>query len=261
MTPVGILKRRFTQTNRPPQDTSWCWLTAEMLDSAAWRVLTGNAMKVVLRIALEHLRHGGVENGLLPVTYQDFVRWGVRRNAIREAILVAINLGWIDKTSTGEVPWHGDIRKPSTFALTWLPQHNGAPASNRWTRIKCDADAKAAIRASKAELAQLRRLPAFFNRQKKPRPTPKSVTWSGDGSNTCLGGDSLSDESNSPQCTSNDSDTPFYISASSRRGRPAHPSGDVDPSARIDPREPEQPDGARSVRLSRSGQKARADDG
>src|SRR5258708_22852840 len=213
------MKRRFAQANRPPQDTSWCWLTGEMLESPAWRALTGNAMKVVLRIALEHLRHGGVGNGLLPVTYQDFVRWGVRRNAIREAIVVAINLGWIDKTSTGEVPWHGDIRRPSTFALTWLPQHNGAPASNRWTRIKSDADAKAAIKAAKAELAQVRRLPAFFNRQRKQTPTPKSLTWSGDGSDTCPGNDPLSGESNSPQSTSNDCDTPFYISARSHPNR------------------------------------------
>ncbi len=214
-----MLNRRFAQANRPPEGTSWCWLTAEMLESPAWRALTGNALKVVLRIALEHLKHGGVENGLLPVTYKDFGKCGVRRNGTREAIMIASHLGWIDKTSTGEVPWRGDIRKPSTFALTWLPQHNGAPASNRWTRIKSDADAKAAIKAAKAELAQVRRLPAFFNRQRKQTPTPKSVTWSGDGSDTCPGNDPLSGESNSPQSTSNDCDTPFYISARSHPNR------------------------------------------
>jgi len=227
------MKRRFAQANRPPEGTSWCWLTAEMLESPAWRALTGNAMKVVLRIALEHLKHGGVENGLLPVTYQDFVRWGVRRNAIREAIVVAINLGWIDKTSTGEVPWHGDIRRPSAFALTWLPRHNGTLASNRWTHIKSDAHAKAATRAAKAELAQVRRLPAFFNRQKKQTPTPKSVTWSGDGSDTCSGNDALSGQSKSPQSTSNDCDTPFYISARSHLNRT---------SAVLNPRKPKQSD-------------------
>jgi hypothetical protein len=228
-----MMRRRFAQANRPPEGTSWCWLTAEMLESPAWRALTGNAIKVVLRIALEHLKHGGVENGLLPVTYQDFVRWGVRRNAIREAIVVAINLGWIDKTTTGEVPWRGDIRKPSTFALTWLPQHDGAPASNRWTRIKSGADARAAIKAAKAELAQVRRLPAFFNRQKKQTPTPKSGTWSGDGSDTCPGNDPLSGESNSQQSTSNDRDTPFYISARSAPGRPSNSPHPSDPDHKV----------------------------
>jgi hypothetical protein len=139
-----MLNRRFKEANRPPEGSSWCWLTAEMLDSPAWRALAGNAMKVVMRIALEHLKHGGVENGKLPVTYQDFVKCGVRRNSVRQAILIAIYLGWIDKTSTGEVPWHGDIRKPSTFALTWLPRHDGVPPSNRWKRFESDAEAKAA---------------------------------------------------------------------------------------------------------------------
>src|SRR5260221_2799288 len=39
-----MLNRRFAQANRPPEGTSWCWLTAEMLESPAWRVLTGNAL-------------------------------------------------------------------------------------------------------------------------------------------------------------------------------------------------------------------------
>ena len=136
---------RFTKMNRPPEGTSWCWLTADMLASPAWRALTGNAMKIVMRIALEHLRHGGVENGKLPVTYTDFVKFGVRRNTVRESILVAQHLGFIDRTSTGEVPWHGDIRAPGTFSLTWLPRYNGAPPSNRWTKIKDDADARGAL--------------------------------------------------------------------------------------------------------------------
>jgi hypothetical protein len=169
-------------------------------------------MKVIVRIALEHLKHGGVENGLLPVTYRDFVKCGVRRNAVRQALLIAVHLGWVDKTSTGEVPWHGDIRSPSTFALTWLPQHSGAPASNRWTRIKSDADAKAAIRVAKVELAQARRLPPFFNRQRKPKPTPESVTWPGDDSDTHTSSDPVFGESKSPQISSNDCGTPFYIS-------------------------------------------------
>lgn len=209
-----MLTQRFKQANRPPEGTSWCWLTAEMLESPAWRALTGNAMKVVLRIVLEHLKHGGVENGVLPVTYQDFVRYGVRRNAIRESKVIAIHLGWIDETSTGEVPWHGDIRRPSTFALTWLPYRNGALATNRWARIKSDLDAKAAIKRAKAELVQVRRLAPSFNRQKKQIPTPESVTSPGVDVGTCSGSDSISGESESLQASSNDGGTPFYISAS-----------------------------------------------
>jgi hypothetical protein len=229
-----MLTRRFKEANRPPEGSSWCWFTAEMLESPAWRALTGNAMKIVLRIALEHLKHGGLENGLLPVTYRDFEKCGVRRNAVRESKLIAIHLGWIDETSAGEVPWHGNIRKPSTFALTWLPRHNGVPPSNRWKRIKSDAEAKTAIKAAKAELAQHRRLPPFFNRQRKPNPTPKSDTWPGDCSDTCTGNDPVLGEGKSSQKPSNDSGTPFYISA---RGHPDRTS------AVPHPRKAEQSDG------------------
>jgi hypothetical protein len=162
-----------------------------MLESPAWCALTGNALKVVLRIALEHLKHGGLDNGKLPVTYQDFAKCGVRKNSIREAQLVAIHLGFIDRT-VGEVPWHGDIRQPSTFGLTWLPRCDGLPPSNRWTQIKDNFDARAAIRRAKTQLAQLRRLPPSFNRQKRQTPTPKDETCTGRDIGTCTSSDSVS---------------------------------------------------------------------
>ena len=114
-----------------------------MLESPAWRAMPGHAIKVVMRIALEHLKHGGVENGGLPTTYNDFVSCGVRRARIREAIMIAIYLGWIERVSIGETPWHGDIREPSKFALTWLPKRDGSPASNNWTRFTTMAEARA----------------------------------------------------------------------------------------------------------------------
>jgi hypothetical protein len=201
---------RFTKMNRPPEGTSWCWLTADMLASPAWHALTGNAMKVILRIALEHLRHGGVENGSLPVTYTDFVRCGVRRNSVREALLVAIHLGFIDITSVGDVPWHGDIRKPSIYSLTWLPRDNGAPPRNRWTRIKAGLDAKAAVKRAKAQLGQLHAPPLSFNRQENQSPTPKDGTWPGTDSDLWADNEPVLGTDNVVQFPSNDSETPFY---------------------------------------------------
>src|SRR6202011_2611341 len=104
-----------TRARGAPHETKSLWLvghqwaTASMLESPAWRAMPGHAIKVVMRIALEHLKHGGVENGGLPTTYNDFVSCGVRRARIREAIMIAIYLGWIERVSIGETPWHGDI--------------------------------------------------------------------------------------------------------------------------------------------------------
>src|SRR5438067_2097010 len=139
------MQRRFKEGNRPPEGTSWCWITSEMLQSPAWRALSGNAIKIVMRVALEHLKHGGVDNGRLPVTYADFKRDGVRHNNVREAIQIATNLGWIERRDPGEVPWHGNVRAPGMFAVTWLPRHDGAPATNRWRHLATDQDARAAV--------------------------------------------------------------------------------------------------------------------
>jgi hypothetical protein len=88
--------------------------------------------------------------------------------------LIAIHLGWIEKTSTGEVPWRGNIRSPSTFALTWLPPHNGVSPSNRWKRIKSDAEAKDSALPTRS----LRKIGAFrlSSTDKKNRiPPPKAL--------------------------------------------------------------------------------------
>ena len=59
--------------NSPPQDEPWIWLTREMLGSEAWCSLSRGALRVVCRVMLEHMAHGGTANGNLPVTYADFV--------------------------------------------------------------------------------------------------------------------------------------------------------------------------------------------
>jgi hypothetical protein len=161
----GSMRRRFREMNRPPEGESWLWMTSGMLESPAWRTLPGHALKLVMRIALEHLSHGGLDNGALPVTYGDFVKFGIERRRIREAIMIAEGLGFIERVSVGETPWHGHIRTPGKFALTWLPKANGIPPSNKWTRHTTIADANAAILYAQRTCEKLRKLPAAFNRQ------------------------------------------------------------------------------------------------
>ena len=81
--------RRFEESNRPPQDMPWCWLTREMLESPTWRAMTLPARRVVERLMVEHMSHGGTMNGELPCTYGDFQRFGLSRKSINAAIHVA----------------------------------------------------------------------------------------------------------------------------------------------------------------------------
>jgi hypothetical protein len=129
----------------------WTWWTIEALESPAFRVLSLSAHRVIARIRIEHAQHGGRENGKLPVTFQDFVDFGIHRNEIAPAIREAEALGFIRITQHG-VASNAAFRIPNLFALTHLPTDNErAPATDDWRRIKTFEEAEAiAFEARKA---------------------------------------------------------------------------------------------------------------
>jgi hypothetical protein len=51
--------------NAPPKTQPWAWLILEMMESGAMRSLSINALRVLHRIQIEHMAHGGLENGCL----------------------------------------------------------------------------------------------------------------------------------------------------------------------------------------------------
>ncbi len=122
-----LLKKR----NTPPVGEPFVWHTREMLESEAWRSMRINTRRVVERIEIEHMDHGGQENGNLPVTYADFAKHGVREKSIKLAIADAADRGLIIVTVRGRASV-GPDRWPTRFALGWLPLFDGAAAPNRW---------------------------------------------------------------------------------------------------------------------------------
>jgi hypothetical protein len=115
-----------------------------MMESPAWGALTAPARRVVDRIVIEHMHHAGTMNGELVVTYDNFQAFGISRGAIKPAIEVAVKLGFIDITAIG-LRSYGNARRPSSYALTWLPRNDGAPPSNRWNAIKSKEQAEAKV--------------------------------------------------------------------------------------------------------------------
>jgi len=136
--------KRWEKQNRPPAGEPWVWHTRGMMESPAWWALTAPARRVVDRIAVEHMHHAGTMNGELVVTYDDFQDFGISRRAIRTAIDVAVALGWIDVTVQG-VRSYGNARRPSKYAVTWLPHNDAIEATNRWAAIKSRAEASAVV--------------------------------------------------------------------------------------------------------------------
>jgi hypothetical protein len=152
-------QRRMVRLNRPPAGEPFVWFTREMMTSAAWRGLSEAAWRVLCRVVIEHTDHGGTENGNLPVTYDDFERYGIRRKSIKRAVQELVALGWIDVVSPGR-SGSGIGRCPATYALCWLPTVDGAAASNRWKAIQTKEDADAALRFGRAKRPGPRTRPA-----------------------------------------------------------------------------------------------------
>jgi hypothetical protein len=125
-----------------------------MLQSPAWQAMPAVARQIVDRIVIEHLNHAGQENGKLPVSYDDFAKYGVRRQSVMFAIDAAMALGWIDIVDHGH-RGAADVRRAARYALTWVDRHDGKPRTNRWKRLSA-ADAEAAI----AELRRERSIAA-----------------------------------------------------------------------------------------------------
>jgi hypothetical protein len=126
--------------------------TIEMLKSPAWSVLSLSARRVLDRIEIEHADHGGNDNGRLPVTYDDFERYGTHRRAIRRAIWETVALGFAEITERGRAGNAG-FRSPHKFRLTYFPVRR-APPTNEWQRIKTVEEAQALARAARREVPQ-----------------------------------------------------------------------------------------------------------
>jgi hypothetical protein len=91
-----------------------------MLESPAHRVLSLAALRALYRIEVELGNHGGNENGELPVTFQQFEEWGVRRHSIASAIRELEALGFIEVTQHGYGGAAG-AGVPNKYRLTYRP--------------------------------------------------------------------------------------------------------------------------------------------
>ncbi len=87
------------------------------------------------RIEIELGKHGGEDNGKLPVTYKQFAEYGIHRDAIGPALSELEALGFIEITPR----WASaaNFKRINWFRLTYRPAE-GVPSdgSHEWRQIK-----------------------------------------------------------------------------------------------------------------------------
>ena len=88
--------------------------TIEMMEAPSWSVLSLAARLVLDRIEIEQAHHGGNDNGRLPVTFDQFVEFGVHRHSIGPALRELCALGYIEITERGRAG-NGEWRRPNLF--------------------------------------------------------------------------------------------------------------------------------------------------
>lgn len=112
----------------------------DMLRSPAYRALSLSAHRVIDRISIEHMDHGGADNGRLPITFADFEAYGIHRHAIAPAIREAAAVGFIEVTQQGRAG-NAEWRKPNMFRLTFARSDNDRnDGTHEWMKIS-EADA------------------------------------------------------------------------------------------------------------------------
>ena len=103
----------------------------EMLESPAWRILSLSARRVIERVEIELGHHGGNDNGNLPVTYEDFLEFGIGdRSGVAAARREAVALGFL-RFTPGRAG-NREFRRPDLFGITFAV----GDATHEWRKIQ-----------------------------------------------------------------------------------------------------------------------------
>ena len=144
----------------------------EMMESPAYRVLSLSAHRVLSRIEVEWAHHGGQDNGQLPVTFDDFVAYGMHRTAIGPALAELEALGFIVVTDQGKMAHAADYRRPKKFLLTSRPVPKGADPLHNWKRITTMEEAQAIAESARRLSGEKKKEPV-----RKPHQKPVRITY------------------------------------------------------------------------------------
>jgi len=119
-----------------------------MLESPAFRALRLSARRVLDRLEIELAHHGGKDNGRLPVTYDDFVKYGMDRHAVAPAIREVVALGFVEITERGRAG-NAEWRTPNRFRITYKHTNEAGP-TQEWKRIYTNDQAEKLAQTARA---------------------------------------------------------------------------------------------------------------
>ncbi|WP_245445052.1 hypothetical protein [Pseudaminobacter soli (ex Li et al. 2025)] len=121
----------------------------ELLISPAWRAAPRPLRNVLERLEIEHLRHGGFNNGELYVSYLQFVEFGVSKRSIKPTLELGQKLGLLEVIQEAENHLN-DIRAANAYRLTYVPAKGKSGPTDEWKAIT-EARAQVLLEAYRTE--------------------------------------------------------------------------------------------------------------
>lgn len=124
---------RQKDVTRPPEGQPWIWHQLDLLQSPAWRGRSINCIRLIEFLLIEHMGHGGMENGRLAAPYNHLVAFGITRRLIPGAISEAEERGLIDVDRGGR---RGTVYNDvSRYRLTFYATRTKDAGTGWWTWI------------------------------------------------------------------------------------------------------------------------------
>ena len=125
-------------TPRNPSRLKWlqCFIPhrLELLTSPAWNAAPAQLRRMIERLEVEHLRHGGMKNGNLFVSYSKFSACGISRRQIRGLTELGQGLGLLECRQDVDAS-NGRIRPPNAYRLTYVPEEGHKAPTDEWRSV------------------------------------------------------------------------------------------------------------------------------
>lgn len=145
-------------------------LPLHLLQSPAYRALTIPARGCLDFLMIEHLTHGGAENGNLMAPYRQLAASGVRKDSISEALHMLEAFGVIERTQYGGR--QGGRANASRYGLGWLPLRGEPVPRERYRKITVEQVAAHASELKRErEAARSKRAALRLAEQNKRSPS------------------------------------------------------------------------------------------
>ncbi len=128
-------------------------------------------------IELEYMRHGGKDNGRLPVTRDDFRKYGIDPHAVNTALRELEALGFIEITQQGTIGKAGQ-RRPNLYRLTYLPSF-GKEATNEWQEVLSMQAAEGIAREARLTPRKLKEAAEQGGKTTSFEPSAENTNWVG----------------------------------------------------------------------------------